>query len=164
MEIKKFDNNKFYLGKLCPQGHCFDNTGKSLRYKNNWNCKQCCLSFYADNKEEILKKKAESYTALSKYRVRKYKKHPNETARLRYKKKRHYERIKNNPILWRKKMEAIKRAQQKQRDCLADYYLKRLIRKTVGLKFTKITKDIINLKREQLCLSRLLNQLKKGDK
>jgi hypothetical protein len=29
------------LGKLCPQGHEFNGTGKSLRTKKNWQCVEC---------------------------------------------------------------------------------------------------------------------------
>lgn len=30
--------NLFYLGKLCPRNHDHESTGRSLRYKSNFDC------------------------------------------------------------------------------------------------------------------------------
>ena len=32
-----------YLGKICPRQHDYNNTGKSLRYKSNYDCKECSI-------------------------------------------------------------------------------------------------------------------------
>lgn len=39
----EYDTSKYYLGKLCPHGHDYKNTGKSLkrRNKNSWACVEC---------------------------------------------------------------------------------------------------------------------------
>lgn len=36
-------NDLFYLGKLCPRKHDYQNTRQSLRYKSNFDCKECCV-------------------------------------------------------------------------------------------------------------------------
>lgn len=39
--LADFDATKFYLGKLCPLGHQWAKTGKSIRYKNSRGCLEC---------------------------------------------------------------------------------------------------------------------------
>lgn len=36
-----FDSDRFYLGKLCPQGHSWSNTEYSLRLRTSWKCVIC---------------------------------------------------------------------------------------------------------------------------
>lgn len=74
----RFDNEKFYLGKLCKKGHNYDGTGKSLRRKRRGICVVCDLarskkwafenkakslasakSHYSKNQELILARKKE---------------------------------------------------------------------------------------------------------
>lgn len=40
-----FDESKFYLGALCPRGHDWGGTGRSLRLKNNRNCVDCIREY-----------------------------------------------------------------------------------------------------------------------
>ncbi|MHC5897213.1 HNH endonuclease [Nostoc sp.] len=40
---KDLPNNLFYLGKICPRKHDYQNTGKALRYKSNFDCKECSI-------------------------------------------------------------------------------------------------------------------------
>lgn len=39
--VNGFDQKRLYLGKLCPQGHDWNSTGKSLRLRSNWTCLVC---------------------------------------------------------------------------------------------------------------------------
>ncbi|MGL5924646.1 HNH endonuclease [Chroococcidiopsis sp.] len=41
MTILSFDATKFYLGKLCPRKHDWNDTGKTLRYCSHRKCVQC---------------------------------------------------------------------------------------------------------------------------
>jgi hypothetical protein len=42
MELKMFDDTKYYLGELCKNGHDYEGTGKSLRkLKKGHNCLKC---------------------------------------------------------------------------------------------------------------------------
>jgi hypothetical protein len=36
-----YDTTKFYLGKLCPQQHEYEGTGKSLLRRHNSRCREC---------------------------------------------------------------------------------------------------------------------------
>jgi hypothetical protein len=36
-----FDATRYYLGKLCPQGHAYQATGKSLLRRSNQRCWEC---------------------------------------------------------------------------------------------------------------------------
>jgi hypothetical protein len=36
-----FDPTRYYLGKLCPQGHAYQDTGKSLLRRSNQRCWEC---------------------------------------------------------------------------------------------------------------------------
>jgi hypothetical protein len=36
-----FDHEKFYLGKLCPKGHRYGDSGLSLLRKHNNGCRDC---------------------------------------------------------------------------------------------------------------------------
>ena len=51
------DATKFYIGKLCKRGHEFENSGGSLRYKKNRDCKDCCIrlskKYREENKDKI---------------------------------------------------------------------------------------------------------------
>lgn len=65
MEQVTFDQDKFYLGKLCPRGHEFEETGQSLRYKSYEKCVKCnsekCKAYYGKNREAIKAKSSEWY-------------------------------------------------------------------------------------------------------
>lgn len=37
-----FDQSKYFLGNLCSNQHDFEDTGKSIRYKCNNHCVDCC--------------------------------------------------------------------------------------------------------------------------
>lgn len=39
--VPAFDATKFYLGKLCPQGHDYAGTGKSVLRRHNNYCREC---------------------------------------------------------------------------------------------------------------------------
>jgi hypothetical protein len=39
--LQSFDSSRFYLGKLCPQGHEWENTGQSLRHYHQSRCVTC---------------------------------------------------------------------------------------------------------------------------
>jgi hypothetical protein len=39
--IPSYDPTKFYLGKLCPQHHEYENTGQSLLRRHNQYCREC---------------------------------------------------------------------------------------------------------------------------
>ena len=42
---KKFNKDKFYLGRLCLHSHNWQNTGQTLRYKTSSNCVICQANF-----------------------------------------------------------------------------------------------------------------------
>lgn len=52
-----FDDKKFYLGKLCINGHEFESTGQSLRYKSQHRCVGCKKArdaqYKQDNKDKL---------------------------------------------------------------------------------------------------------------
>lgn len=59
-----FNVDKYYLGKLCPQKHEYQNTGKSLRYKVQWKCVQCMrdhVSVWVNNNPEKKKTMDQQY-------------------------------------------------------------------------------------------------------
>lgn len=42
MNTPIFDDSKYYLGRVCKQGHDWNDTGFSLRKRGNRNCVDCC--------------------------------------------------------------------------------------------------------------------------
>lgn len=64
-----FDTTKLFLGNLCSKGHDWNNTGKSLRLKNNHKCLECRdqynstykRAFRENNREKYLQQKREAY-------------------------------------------------------------------------------------------------------
>ena len=43
--VESYDKGKFYLGRLCPNKHEYDSTGKSLRYNSNHGCSACNIAW-----------------------------------------------------------------------------------------------------------------------
>jgi hypothetical protein len=41
VDTPPFDTTRFYLGKLCPQGHQWGSTGQSLLRRHNQRCREC---------------------------------------------------------------------------------------------------------------------------
>jgi hypothetical protein len=41
MATPTYDADRYYLGKLCPRGHAYEGTGKSLLRRHNQSCRQC---------------------------------------------------------------------------------------------------------------------------
>jgi uncharacterized CHY-type Zn-finger protein len=53
--IPRFDRHKYYLGKMCHNGHDFHELGKSLRYKTNRVCTKCGTKRRAIDKKKLIK-------------------------------------------------------------------------------------------------------------
>jgi len=52
----EFDESKYYLGKLCPHGHDWEGTGRSLRSVVGWHCTICkriALKKFKDNNRMV---------------------------------------------------------------------------------------------------------------
>jgi len=73
-----YNPDKFYLGKLCRRGHDYEGTGKSLRYLNGNDCRECIRKrgkkkietgenkrqtqeYYHRNKERCLRQRKQYY-------------------------------------------------------------------------------------------------------
>lgn len=50
--LAEFDENRFYLGRLCKRGHDWNGTGRSLRRKNH---RACILCFQEQNRKSYWK-------------------------------------------------------------------------------------------------------------
>lgn len=66
VSILSLDSNKFYLGKICLRGHEYNQTGKSIRYKNKRTCVVCAKE---RSKKQKLKDREKYLEYLRKYRL-----------------------------------------------------------------------------------------------
>ena len=61
-----FDENKYFLGKLCRSNHEYENTGQSLRYKSTRECPECVYfrsKTYRQNNKDKFSSSAKNYRA-----------------------------------------------------------------------------------------------------
>jgi hypothetical protein len=158
-----FNPEKHKLTQICKRGHDYLGTGKSLRYLSSNNCVDCSA------------KKAASYPA---WRRKKYSTRDQRLKWARNYNNRHREEInrksteyrrKNKDIIDKKRKELLanpahikrrRRAIRLNATFLSDTYVKTIIFQTTGIKTND--PDIIQAKREQLTLTRLIREGKEA--
>lgn len=162
-----------YLGILCKRKHDWEDTGKSLRYKRKVKVGPCVFcerltntKRYEAHKEKILLKKRNRY---SKNRERLC-----ERARVLYKenKERRCEVSRKNYLKNRKKIQRNRsvyasnpvnkaRARARQRaysETLTGGYVRKRLTEDMNIKARDVSEELVELKRAQLKLSRLLKR------
>jgi 5-methylcytosine-specific restriction endonuclease McrA len=80
----EFDPEKFYLGKLCPRGHDWNGTGRSLRYRSNTICTECAKK----NSERYRERRKEERTRLAEISKQKTRERNREKSRERARRRR----------------------------------------------------------------------------
>ena len=133
-------NEKHYLGSLCKQGHNYQNSGMSLRYKKGLVCVVCQLmrtSKYIQNNRKKTLEYHRSYRERYKVKLAEY--------------QRRY-RAKNRGKI--SKDEVIKR------NSLSDTYIKKILRCRQGLNSSEATPELIILKRSIVLFKRELKKNK----
>ena len=175
----KFDESKFYLGKLCKRGHKFENSEQSLRFVQSHSCKKCIKEYYPiyykKNKKKLSLIAKSYYKKNRKIRQsyqRNYYKQNKEKCRNSVKKWlsipknrkqqtflcRRWER--QNPEKFKKQ---IKDKNKRKIKYLYDSYVKCQILKskyTEGLCFKDIPNDLVETKRALLLINREIRRQK----
>ena len=160
----KFNQDKYYLGKLCKRGHGWEDSGMSLRLIRNGDCRSCIaqrktspeykkwkkgydLNYNKNKRDQSI---AQKYRKTHKKEFAAYGKEYRQTERFK----------KNNKV-----------NSTRMRKSLRGDYVKGLVKKQfkskksglgIEIKNTPITHEMIGLKREQVLLHRLIKEAKNG--
>ena len=168
----EFNPEFHYLGTLCKRGHDYEGTGLSVRRIRGRMCAECNRSlakaYYEANKDEQRAHRKAYYEA-NKDEKMAYSKAYREANK---DKKRAYreankDKIKAQIKAYREANKDKIKAQAKayyeiNKEEIADEYAKGLIRQNISIKTSKITPKMIDLKREQITLHRLIKEIKNG--
>jgi len=147
-----FDPEKHTLGKLCPRGHEYKKTGKTLRRSTpgrvSGNCDQCTNFLRRTRYKDRIKEGARKYRKKNREAIRAY-------TREWYRKR---------PYRRRPQTKREKEAYHLNRLFLSDKYISELFWKTTGIYVTD--PNMIKAKREQLLMHREFEKIRlelKGD-
>lgn len=160
-----FNQEKFYLGKLCKRGHDYDGTGSSLRVNSHHQCLACKRKYerewsgekWKGDKEYYVKyRQSDKCKAYEKKRRgtlkhKKYMAKYTKTYRCKEQHKKYAESDKGKA--------ARGKIAKRQIGNLEDIYIKRLLRKNC---FMPIPFEMVVLKRSQLLLHRGIKKLKEA--